>query len=111
MAYQLPPRSRWRSEDLHRRLLRKRLNKRMGACPVIVLSPDNQTNVASHGSLAEELASHGHLVVGVDHPFQVAATTIAGGQVAIYDTAMDTGDLASSVAAKIDERGRRDVRP
>jgi len=75
-----------------------------GRHPVIVLSPGNQTNVAFYGSLAEELASHGYLVVGVDHPFQVAATTIAGGQVAIYDTAMDTGDVGSSVAAKIDER-------
>jgi predicted dienelactone hydrolase len=75
-----------------------------GRHPVIVLSPGNQTNVAFYASLAEELASHGYLVVGVDHPFQVAATTVAGGQVAIYDTEMDRGDPASSISAKIDER-------
>jgi dienelactone hydrolase len=75
-----------------------------GRHPVIVLSPGNQTNVAFYASLAEELASHGYLVVGVDHPFQVAATTLADGQVATYDMGMDTGDPASSVAAKVDER-------
>ena len=75
-----------------------------GRHPVIVLSPGNQTNVAFYASLAEELASHGYLVVGVDHAFQVAATAIADGQVALYDEEMDTVDPASSVAAKIDER-------
>jgi predicted dienelactone hydrolase len=75
-----------------------------GRHPVIVFSPGNQTNVAFYASLAEELASNGYLVVGVDHPFQVAATTVAGGQVAVYDTNMDREDLASSIAGKIDER-------
>ena len=75
-----------------------------GRHPVVVLSPGNETNVAFYASLAEELASHGYLVVGVDHPFQVAATTVADGQVAIYDTEMDRGDPASEVAAKIEER-------
>jgi predicted dienelactone hydrolase len=75
-----------------------------GSHPVIVLSPGNETNVAFYGSLAEELASHAYLVIGVDHPFQVAATTIADGHIAVYDTAMDTGEMGSAVAAKIDER-------
>jgi dienelactone hydrolase len=75
-----------------------------GRHPVIVLSPGNETNVAFYASLAEELASNGYLVVGVDHPFQVAATTVAGGQVAIYDTSMDSEDPASSTASRIDER-------
>jgi dienelactone hydrolase len=75
-----------------------------GRHPVIILSPGNQTNVAFYASLAEEMASHGYLVVGVDHAFQVAATGIADGQVALYDEEMDIGDPAASVAAKIDER-------
>jgi len=75
-----------------------------GRHPVIVFSPGNETNVAFYGSVAEELASNGYLVVGVDHPFQVAATTVADGQVAVYDSTMDSGDPASSIAAKIDER-------
>ena len=75
-----------------------------GQHPVIMLSPGNQTNVVFYASIAEELASHGYLVVGIDHPFQVAATAVADGEVAVYDTTMDMGDPASSVAAKIDER-------
>lgn len=75
-----------------------------GSHPVIVLSPGNETNVAFYGSLAEDLASHGYLVIGVDHPYQVAATSTADGQVAIYDKTQDTGDIGSAVAAKIDER-------
>ena len=75
-----------------------------GRHPVIILSPGNQTNVAFYASLAEEMASHGYLVVGVDHAFQVAATGIVDGQVALYDESMDVGDPAASVAAKIEER-------
>jgi dienelactone hydrolase len=74
------------------------------ALPVVVLSPGNQTNVSFYATLAEELASQGYLVVGVDHAFQVAATTIAEGSVAVYDTAMDLGDPRSAIAAKIEER-------
>ncbi|HEU4319688.1 MAG TPA: hypothetical protein VFS66_06365 [Acidimicrobiia bacterium] len=75
-----------------------------GSHPVVVLSPGNETNVAFYGSVAEDLASHGYLVVGVDHPYQVAATTTDDGQVAVYDRTQDTGDIGSAVAAKIDER-------
>jgi dienelactone hydrolase len=75
-----------------------------GRHPVVVLSPGNQTNVAFYASLAEEMASHGFLVVGVDHAFQVASTVTADGQVALYDQDMDMGDPAASVTAKIDER-------
>lgn len=74
-----------------------------GRHPVVIFSPGNQTNIAFYGSLAEELASQGYLVVGIDHAFQVAATTVAGGEVAVYDTAMDTGH-PSSVAPKLEER-------
>lgn len=74
-----------------------------GRHPVVILSPGNQTNIAFYGSLAEELASHGYLVVGIDHAFQVAATTVASGDVAVYDTEMDTGQ-PGSVVAKIEER-------
>ncbi len=75
-----------------------------GGHPVIILSPGNQTNVAFYASLAEDLASHGYLVVGVDHPFHVAATVIDGGLVATYDHTMDVGDPVVSIGAKVDER-------
>jgi predicted dienelactone hydrolase len=75
-----------------------------GRHPVVLLSPGNQTNVAFYASLAEDLASHGYLVVGIDHPFHVAATIIDSGLVATYDHDMDSGDPATSIAAKVDER-------
>lgn len=55
-----------------------------GRHPVIVLSPGNATNVAFQASLAEELASHGYIVVGVDHPFHATGVVLADGSVATY---------------------------
>ena len=75
--------------------------------PVLVLSPGNATNVEFYGALAEELASHGFVVVGVDHPGQVAAVALAGGQVLLYEgdagRATDT-DPSATVVRRIDER-------
>jgi dienelactone hydrolase len=65
--------------------------------PVIILSPGNATNVEFYGSLAQELASHGYVVVGVNHPYQVAAVELADGSVATYEEDRD-------IAAKIVER-------
>ena len=74
------------------------------ALPVIVLEPGNATNVAFYGSLAEDLASHGYVVIGVDHPFQVGAVDLGGGRVAVYPGDAPTTRPAVDVAAKIDER-------
>lgn len=68
--------------------------------PVVLLSPGNATNVAFYGALAEELASHGYVVVGIDHPYQSAAVDI-GGVVAVY---AGDGPPGASVAGKIEER-------
>lgn len=70
--------------------------------PVVILSPGNLTNVEFYASIAEDLASHGYLVVGVDHPYQVAAVELAGGKVAVYDAA--AGEGPDAAAAKIRER-------
>ena len=69
--------------------------------PLLILTPGNATNVEFYGSLAEDLASHGYVVVGLNHPYQVAAMSLTDGTVAVYDAA-DGG--AASVASKIDER-------
>ena len=73
------------------------------AFPVILLSPGNATNVAFYGAIAEDLASHGYVVIGLDHPYQVAAVDLGDRGVAVYP-----GDGAAGppveVAAKIDER-------
>jgi predicted dienelactone hydrolase len=69
--------------------------------PVVLLSPGNATNVAFYGALAEELASHDYVVVGIDHPYQSAAVDVGNGRVAVY-----AGNDAptASVALKIEER-------
>jgi len=71
--------------------------------PVIILSPGNATNVEFYGALAEELASHGFVVIGIDHPYQVAAVDLDG-DIAIYagDPALDDDDKI--VRARIEER-------
>ena len=73
-----------------------------GAAPVVVLSPGHDTNVAFYASLAEELASHGYVVVGIDHPFQVTAVALPDGSVATV--AEDAGLAPERVEAGIDQR-------
>jgi dienelactone hydrolase len=70
--------------------------------PVIVFSPGNATNVAFYAALAEDLASRGYVVIGVDHPYQVAAVDVGAAGVAVYDPVESVGEGSS--AARIDER-------
>jgi dienelactone hydrolase len=70
--------------------------------PVLVLSPGNATNVAFYANLAEDLASRGYVVVGVDHPYQVAAVMVGDRSVAVYDPALDA--KPGSAGLKIEER-------
>jgi dienelactone hydrolase len=89
-----------------------RANARQGAAvapaaspyPVVILSPGNATNVAFYASLAEDLASHGFVVVGVDHPYQVAAVDMGEAGVAVYPGDQAAGPPGADIAAKIDER-------
>ena len=71
--------------------------------PLLVLSPGNATNVEFYGSLAEDLASNGYVVIGLNHPFQVTAMSLSDGSVAVYDATADTGPPGSA-APKIAER-------
>jgi predicted dienelactone hydrolase len=73
-----------------------------GGFPVLVLSPGNATNVAFYSALAEDLASKGYVVIGIDHAFQVAAVRIEDGSVAVYDHSMDVA--VESIGPKIEER-------
>lgn len=70
--------------------------------PLLVLSPGNATNVEFYASLAEDLASNGYVVVGLNHPFQVTAMSLSDGSTAVYNATADAG--AGSVAPKIAER-------
>jgi dienelactone hydrolase len=71
--------------------------------PVVLLSPGNATNVDFYASLAEDLASHGYVVIGIDHPYQSAAVAI-GDSVAVYAGDPPMEDAADVVTARIDER-------
>lgn len=70
--------------------------------PLILLSPGNATNVGFYATLAEDLASRGYVVVGVDHAYQVTATRVADGSVAVYDPIGDASP--DGVGPRIDER-------
>lgn len=70
--------------------------------PVIILSPGNATNVEFYASYAEDLASNGYIVFGINHPYDVAAVTLANGSIALY-MPHDGGGL-EGVAQRVDER-------
>ncbi|WP_033346296.1 alpha/beta hydrolase family protein [Catenuloplanes japonicus] len=93
-----------------------------GSWPVVVLSPGFSFPRGSLTGLAEDLASRGYLVVGVDHTYEAAAITFPDGRVTTCDVcALLEGDTvrpaqitegrAADVSFVLDElSSRRDVR-
>src|SRR6185436_13616693 len=55
--------------------------------PVVLFSPGNGTNIEFYSSLASEIASHGYIVVGLNHPYDVPAVLLSDGSIAGYDKA------------------------
>jgi predicted dienelactone hydrolase len=53
--------------------------------PVVILSPGNGTNIEFYSSLAGEIASHGYVVVGINHSYDVAAVELSNEEIAPYD--------------------------
>ncbi|MFC5835229.1 alpha/beta hydrolase family protein [Nonomuraea insulae] len=53
-----------------------------GGLPLVVLSPGWTKPVSTLTSLAEELASQGYVVAGIDHPYESYATALPGGRIA-----------------------------
>lgn len=51
--------------------------------PVVVLSPGNATNAEFYASFSEDLASHGFVVVGINHPYDVGAVALDDGSIAV----------------------------
>jgi predicted dienelactone hydrolase len=49
--------------------------------PVLVFSPGNGLNSVLYTALLEEIASHGYIVVGIDHSYNALFTTLSDGQV------------------------------
>jgi alpha-beta hydrolase superfamily lysophospholipase len=53
--------------------------------PVVLFSPGNGTNVEFYASIASEIASRGYIVIGINHPHDVAAVELSDGRIAPYD--------------------------
>jgi predicted dienelactone hydrolase len=66
--------------------------------PVILFSPGNGTNVEFYSVLAGEIASHGYVVVGINHPYDVAAVELSGEKIAPYDKSQWSLDAAAHEA-------------
>ena len=73
------------------------------AFPVLILSPGNATNVQFYAGLAEDLASQGYVVIGVDHPGQVAAVDTGEGVIP-YAGDPPMSDAEAIVRDRISER-------
>lgn len=71
--------------------------------PLVVLSPGFTKPISTLTSLAEELASRGYVVAGIDHTYESYATTFPGGRVAeclACDSNTDPGFGAGVVASR-----------
>ena len=75
--------------------------------PVVLLSPGNGTNIEFYASLAGEIASHGYVVVGLNHPYDVPAVDLSDGRIAAYNRQqwdMTPGDHQAYSAERIKVR-------
>jgi hypothetical protein len=59
--------------------------KDQSAFPIVIFSPGGGTNIELYSSLAGEIASHGYIVVGINHPYDVAAVELLDGRIAPYN--------------------------
>jgi dienelactone hydrolase len=71
------------------------------AYPLILLSPGNLTNAGFYASIAEDLASLGYIVVGVDHPYQVAAVELQDRKVAVYDKRAERSPAETKIPERV----------
>jgi hypothetical protein len=77
--------------------------------PVLVLSPSGFPPLLL-GALAEELASHGYVVVGVNHTYEPPVTVFADGRVVAATPAATAGTLGPQTGSHEDAfRARADV--
>ncbi len=52
--------------------------------PVVLFSPGNQMLSALYSYVLEEIASHGYIVIGIDHPFDVRAVLVESDSVVSF---------------------------
>jgi predicted dienelactone hydrolase len=82
--------------------------------PVVLLSPGSGFMPAVYTALAEELASHGYVVVGVNHTFNATVTVLADNRVvpAAPDAQLQVAeaDALARVATRVTEVHAADLR-
>ena len=71
--------------------------------PILIFSPGNGTNMEFYNSQASEIASHGYIVVGLNHPYDVAAVELSDHKIAEFHKEQESLDM-SAHAAFIAER-------
>ncbi|MEV4021120.1 hypothetical protein AB0J35_62685 [Nonomuraea angiospora] len=74
--------------------------KRRGGWPLVVLSPGMSLPRATMTSLAEEFASRGYLVAGIEHTYESMAITFPGGRTVTFEAgkAGQTPETGAKVA-------------
>jgi dienelactone hydrolase len=65
-------------------LLNAKPMKSAAPYPVLIFSPGNGTNIEFYNRLASEIASHGYMVVGLNHPYDVAAVELLDHKIAQF---------------------------
>lgn len=63
--------------------------------PTLIFSPGNGTNIEFYDSLASEIASHGYIVVGLNHPYDVAAVELSDHKIAQYYKEQDSTEMSA----------------
>jgi dienelactone hydrolase len=66
--------------------------------PILILSPGNGTNVEFYTSLASEIASHGYIVVGINHPYDVAAVELSDHTIAPFYKDQESMEISTHEA-------------
>ncbi|MFF5208251.1 alpha/beta hydrolase family protein [Streptosporangium sp. NPDC000396] len=74
--------------------------RRKGGWPLVVLSPGMTLPRATMTSLAEEFASRGYLVAGIEHTYESVATTFPDGRTVTFEAGKggQTPELGAKVA-------------
>jgi len=68
--------------------------------PVVVLRASGGALSSDYTSLAEDLASHGYVVVSIDAPYRTVVTAFPDGRVVVRNTQSDFDSMPYAVGEK-----------
>jgi dienelactone hydrolase len=82
------------------------LTPRQGRYPVILFSPGFGGIAEEYTALVEDLASHGYVVVGIDHPYVSGITALSDGRLALADSGLlaQPQALAAALRTVVDDQ-------